>query len=357
MARIGIGYEQVSKAASDLANEGHAVTVDNVRQRLGGTGSKSTIAPLLKRWKTANAGEIGTQPALPIDLLRSVQRLYDEVARRFETDLATSNIESALRLDEFRAENGRLNQRLVESQEAGGKLQGLFADTKDRLAARDAELAAARTELSESKLSHAFLEQRVQERAAEISSLRSQVTQAHQQFEHYQTASQRRWDQERTLHETKLADALRANEQIRQELRHAEHQSVTSHARIEQLASTHENLALEYKQLQAACDQLRQENVRLTEANRTSALETRRCGNTLTALRDDYDLTVTKLSENETRLAVSLSNVAMLEASVAACENRAASLMSAHLAHLREFSDLESELRNCKRELGHPHKP
>ncbi|MDO8774232.1 MAG: DNA-binding protein, partial [Burkholderiaceae bacterium] len=50
MARAGILYSDVAKAASQLADSGKSPTVDTVRDAMGNTGSKSTIAPMLKRW-------------------------------------------------------------------------------------------------------------------------------------------------------------------------------------------------------------------------------------------------------------------------------------------------------------------
>ena len=48
----------VAIAAAELTQDGKNPTVDSVREALGGTGSKSTIAPFLKRWKEEHQGEI-----------------------------------------------------------------------------------------------------------------------------------------------------------------------------------------------------------------------------------------------------------------------------------------------------------
>lgn len=48
MARAGVTYHLVAKAAATIKTQGQEPTVDRVREYLG-TGSKSTIAPLLKR--------------------------------------------------------------------------------------------------------------------------------------------------------------------------------------------------------------------------------------------------------------------------------------------------------------------
>mgnify|MGYP006413176901 FL=1 len=53
MARIGVTYVDIAKAAEIIKSQNQEPTVDRVRQHLG-TGSKSTIAPLLKRWRSDN---------------------------------------------------------------------------------------------------------------------------------------------------------------------------------------------------------------------------------------------------------------------------------------------------------------
>ena len=57
MARAGILFSQVVKAATQLAAAGTNPTVDTVRAALGDTGSKGTIAPMLKQWKAQHQGE------------------------------------------------------------------------------------------------------------------------------------------------------------------------------------------------------------------------------------------------------------------------------------------------------------
>ncbi|MGC8146171.1 DNA-binding protein, partial [Salmonella enterica] len=80
MARAGILYSQVAKAASQLAAAGKAPTIDTVREALGDTGSKSTIAPMLKRWKTEHQEVVaGGDTGLPVDLVEAVKGVYQRL--------------------------------------------------------------------------------------------------------------------------------------------------------------------------------------------------------------------------------------------------------------------------------------
>ena len=78
MARTGVTYFDISKAAETIVERGETPTVDKVRAQLG-TGSKSTIAPLLKRWRTDSGIIIEPQSGLPSDLLEAVKSLFDRI--------------------------------------------------------------------------------------------------------------------------------------------------------------------------------------------------------------------------------------------------------------------------------------
>src|SRR5437868_253522 len=89
MGRIGILYADVTQAADKLLAQGKNPTVDGVREELGSTGSKSTIAPLLKRWKAEhqeNAASVDTGiPATLIDAMKIVyENLQADVEQRIE---------------------------------------------------------------------------------------------------------------------------------------------------------------------------------------------------------------------------------------------------------------------------------
>jgi len=77
MARAGVTYHDVAKAAEAIKSQRQEPTVDRVREHLG-TGSKSTIAPLLKRWRSDN-GEAADIGGLPNDLIEVVKSLHERV--------------------------------------------------------------------------------------------------------------------------------------------------------------------------------------------------------------------------------------------------------------------------------------
>ena len=93
MARIGVSYADVARAADEVRKEGQEPTVDRVHAYLG-TGNKSTITPLLKRWQQdAPAPSRHTsshKKGLPEDLLQAVQSVYERSQHEAELEIEKS---------------------------------------------------------------------------------------------------------------------------------------------------------------------------------------------------------------------------------------------------------------------------
>ena len=85
MARAGVNYVQVTKAAETLKAQGLEPTVDRVREQLG-TGSKSTIGPLVKQWRSQHEVS-GDVSGLPNDLVDSVKDLYERIQQQAESTI------------------------------------------------------------------------------------------------------------------------------------------------------------------------------------------------------------------------------------------------------------------------------
>lgn len=351
MGRSGIDFQQVSSAAFELMRRGQPVTVDNVRIELGGTGSKSTIAPLLKRWRAEEEARSAAQPALPQYLLQSVQRLYDDVEQRFKTEQAAVEVTTSLRLNDAAAQNSHLREKLEASVQARHELDTEVENARSRETSLGQELAAAHVELRQQEVKQALLEQRLEDRSSEVGSLRHQLAQVTSQMEHFQTVSQQRWDDEKRRHESKLTEAWRSSESAREELQHTRQHLVAVQAELGLLKTQHKELRGDHRRLQSACDELRQDIARQKEATSRNELSAKERVEELVTVRRAYDETVTVLAEAETRLAVSASKAAMLQASLTAAEQRAEIARREHAALLRQYSETEADLRYCRRVL------
>src|SRR5690242_15701507 len=89
MARPGITYNDVAKAALELTGQGKLPTIDSIRQFLS-TGSSSTIAPHLRTWK-AKQGEtqlIASKEKLPEDLVALMKGLWERVHQEAQNQIS-----------------------------------------------------------------------------------------------------------------------------------------------------------------------------------------------------------------------------------------------------------------------------
>lgn len=187
MARAGILYSQVAKVAAQLAAAGTNPTVDTVRAALGDTGSKGTIAPMLKQWKAQHQGETAASSAgLPVDLLEAVKGVY----QRLEAG-AQAQVEQ-LRAAHDQARQEGL-QQLEAERAAGRQLRAERDVLSNELAQVKAALAHERDERQHGAVAIAALRaendglaQRLADRAAEVRLLTNQLAQARHQFDHFQ---------------------------------------------------------------------------------------------------------------------------------------------------------------------------
>ncbi|WP_416398589.1 DNA-binding protein [Allohahella sp. A8] len=198
MARSGVSYADVAKAANAIRAAGQEATIDRVREALG-TGSKSTLAPLLRRWKAAQGEKKGAgREDLPDELLTAVRHL-----RELAQQSADEQIEQARM--RFNEQEEVLRQQLVSTEgelsalqhshetltHAHDELQGHHEQLIKKNQQSEASAAAQRAELAE-------VRQRLSERQADYGELKTQLGHVRSQAEHYQqaVAEERRLERE-----------------------------------------------------------------------------------------------------------------------------------------------------------------
>jgi len=276
MARSGVLYLHVAQAATQLVAAGHNPTIDSIRVALGGTGSKSTIAPLLKRWKAAHPGTLAqAELGLPAELVLALKGLYEKVqaeaAVQLQQAVAAHQAEADALQEQFVERDAQLSVQEQQAQAlavATTRSQGL-ADTLQRQEIALASLGSEKT----------GLEQRLADRAAEAAALTRQLQQAREQFEHYQASvAQQRSDerqateqrQQRLEHElAALRQRLLAQQTRLGELQAQEQRLVQDHDRLESTLLTtqatlaqsqiaHEHVLLQFTDLQQSHQALEQ---------------------------------------------------------------------------------------------------
>ncbi|MCK9504552.1 MAG: DNA-binding protein, partial [Porticoccaceae bacterium] len=195
MARAGVTYHDVAKAAEVIKNQRQEPTVDRVREQLG-TGSKSTIAPLLKRWRSDN-GEAADVSGLPNDLVEVVKSLYERVQQ-----MGDHRIEQAR--DEFKASNDELRKELTEARNTIAQLTARQQDLNNQLSRviekksqQDKSLEDARVGLAKAESQRDEALARTTELKESVGELKQENRDIRDHFEHYQQRTAEDRQQER----------------------------------------------------------------------------------------------------------------------------------------------------------------
>ncbi|MCK5923638.1 MAG: DNA-binding protein, partial [Methylococcales bacterium] len=196
MARAGVTYLEVTRAAETIQQQGQNPTVDRVLAHLG-TGSKSTLGPLLKRWKSENAGTADTGK-LPDDVLMAVKDVHDRLQQDANdtikqaedacaatvAELQTQISQAARTSEQLKTQNLVLEEQLKTQQADNQTLRRALERAHIEAVKQEVALSHTTTHLTDTK---AALKEQKQE---------NQRIQTH--FEHYQTsvAEDRQQDRE-----------------------------------------------------------------------------------------------------------------------------------------------------------------
>ena len=217
MARAGILYSHVAQAATKLAAEGKNPTVDNVREALGSTGSKSTIAPFLRRWKSEHEDVVLAQDAgVPRELLQVIKGLYESLqqdagkrVQEIAAGMEAASSQFAVQLDSA----SQAATALIKERENLLAQLALERGLREKLEGSNhlLQLACAKAEGNAEGLT-----QRLADRQTEVDNLHRQLDHVRAQFEHYQEsiATQRSEErqlveQRRTRFENEIAEVRR----------------------------------------------------------------------------------------------------------------------------------------------------
>lgn len=247
MARTGILYSDVMKAAQIVAADGRNPTVDSVREALGSTGSKTTIAPLLKRWKEEfqGAGAVKTEAGLPAELMEAMRGVYDkqqrDVAQQLETGMQQNRAELEAATDKLKKTE---SERLKLTEARAALTQELRA-TQHALAQLKEEHHFRAVTLATLHSDNAGLTQRLADRGEEIAALNRQLAQVRSQFDHYQQASATQRSEERVQAQQQISRLEQENAQCQQRLQGQQATLVQQDMRLAQLQAEQARLSSE----------------------------------------------------------------------------------------------------------------
>lgn len=348
MARAGILYSHVAAAASRLAGEGKNPTVDTVRAALGATGSKSTIAPMLKRWKEEHAGSVAEAASgLPAALVQSVRQVYDALRADATAELAQATQAHSDALKAVQADMTQLRAQAAVLVSEKSSLTADLACARDEVARLRAELQSHSVLLAGTQSESAGLAQRLADRAAEVATVNQQLTHARTQFEHYQESNAAQRAEERQSFERRIAQQDHELGRLRQHLE-LEQAAAAQHAgQMRRVIEENERLDHDARNAQLELGNLRAARDRAASDAAESA-----AGHAVMLAKQEA--LQRELGEAHTAQAVQAREAALAGERLSDMERRGEALAQEKLDLLRRQATLEAELRLCRAAAERP---
>ncbi|MGS0741616.1 DNA-binding protein [Glaciimonas sp. GG7] len=344
MGRIGILYSDVTNAAAKLVAEGKNPTVDSVRQELGSTGSKSTIAPLLKRWRVEYQENIGSvDVGIPTTLIDAMKVVYENLqvdveqrilqAQEAHQNELNSMAETLQRHHEENVIAAHTNAQLTEEAE---RAQQVFEQLRAEQRALNLTIATAQAE-------NTGLQHRLTDRASEIATINQQLAYARTQFEHYQEASTTQRAQERREFEQRL---IRTEQELATSRRQCSDQQsvlIQQKTQLETQLAQLPALRQEIQQLQETRHLERQQAALLSNEHSQLTYQVQQLTADRTELKQALDATQQTLHETRTRYAVEEKEKSMLTEQIAEAEVKLDRLREEKSSLLQERAALQAQ--------------
>lgn len=255
MARSGVTYFEVRKAAMAIEDSGKYASIERVRQRLK-TGSYSTLAPLVKRYHEEKSGS-GVPSALTnalndiyIEAKEEAQLIAEEAKAEFEKQRqAIENANAVLR-----SQNAELNSKLAEAESEIRKLQKGREELQEQLLTAKAQLAAETSKVD-------GLVQRLQSKESELHEKQTELDRQADNHRHYQQEVRTQREAERQSHMQAIEAQLLQiktlelqQQEIRDRNRKLEITNDDHVLRIEELEEGQSQASEAYDEVQRECD-------------------------------------------------------------------------------------------------------
>lgn len=184
MARAGVNYADILKAAEYIQHNGHLPTVDRVREYLG-TGSKSTIAPLLKQWHEQNATDKSAQ-GLPQDLLTAVKSLCDRVQHQADNKIKEEQNRCNTVTDDMQHQLTEALTKLSQLKGSHSEIELVLKDSQAENQSLSKMLETSQRKIEKTTYQLDEKDSRIAELKAENNELRQESKDIRAHFEHYQ---------------------------------------------------------------------------------------------------------------------------------------------------------------------------
>lgn len=204
MARPGITYLDVAKAATQLVEQGQRPSIEAIRQLLG-TGSNSTINQHLRQWKNHHGNQIELEQGLPEPLLIAVRGIYEASCADANQQLEKSTQAHQQAINELRHHMEsleKINHQLLQEKFKLEQLADQTAEEKSALTRLNDQLNKT---LNEKMAENGLLNEKLTDRQAEIKRVTAQISHFQTSLDHYRETIREERSAEKRVFETEIA--------------------------------------------------------------------------------------------------------------------------------------------------------
>src|SRR3990167_5262487 len=317
MARTGITYFEVEKAATKLTGLNKNPTIENIRHDLG-TGSSSTIAKYLRQWKDKqnDTQQIASKEKITEILVELMKGLWERVCSEAQESIKLIKDESASdmtaikqTLQQALETNKTFEQKHHHSQQIISQL------TNDKLSLEQA-IIKLQNDITELKADNNSALLRISDKQEQIEELKHLNNQVQTNLEHYREISR----------EQRLKDQQQYESQIKQ---------------LEQ--SNHHYL-------QAVSD-LKKQNQTTIDQYEKIHQEYRASENTNRELSEKFRITHTQLNETKNKLSESMKLIDENKLQAQALDERSKTQEKIMLDAQQQVAVLTSQLKITEKQL------
>lgn len=273
MGRLGVTYQDVANAAEELQAKGINPTIEEIR-RLLGTGSSSTIAPHLRKWKAYldETHTIATKEKLPPEFIALMKGLWTHLIEQADAKIAVIENRSLNEITDIKnqyhllqADHAVMQQTCQELNQDKTSLLHLKTEQEQKIN----ELSSANAVLQNNVL---YAEQQLNEKHEHIAELTRMQKQAQENLEHYResTREQRLLDQQKNEQQQKQLE--QTIDQLQRRLLMADHDKASLQHQFSKLEQKYDALDTMHVDLQANVASLNQQ-LNATEKARDESLQ------------------------------------------------------------------------------------
>lgn len=344
MARGGVTFTEVDNAARFLQGQGKNPTVDAIRERLG-TGSRTTLAEHLKRWKSLHADGEGK---LPQPLLSLVSGLWDSLQSQAEKRIEENRSVSFEEIVVLKSQLQTALQGEAALKQGCHQLQENLDVEKRNFSIINHEYQTILKAYDKLHVSYQSALQQLENSKEENKRLHQLTQKIQANLEHYQQSIEQKQLQQKL--EQEKQHALTSHEVLQLKLALEEsntrfHQSdrvlVEKEIALRQLQETHEQLTKSQQKLSEKFEETKQKNIQLQTENNLHQRQIDKMNTESLEIKALMQL-------QQEQIAVTANQLKNAQISLQQAENKIEQLRNEKLFLAQEKSNFEGALKQLQ---------